>query len=101
MTMGLKLTILPLVLASLAATGSAADSAADWPQWRGPNGNGTSSETGIVSTWSPTTLENVVFRISHVGRSTPAVFDGRVCASGRADSRYETIGCYSARDGVP
>ena len=96
MTMGLKRTLLTIVLASLAAAGSPAD----WPQWRGPNGNGTSSETGLVGTWSPTTLENVVFRIPLVGRSTPAVFDGRVCASGRADSRYETIGCYSAKDGA-
>ena len=72
--------------------------AADWPQWRGPNGNGTSTETGLISTWSPTT--NVVFRIPLVGRSTPAVFDGRVCASGRADSRYETIACFSAKDGA-
>ena len=75
--------------------------AADWPQWRGPNGNGSSTETGLISTWSPTTGENVVFKIARSGRSTPAVFDGRVCASGRADSRYESIACFSAKDGAP
>ncbi len=95
--MGLKRSIFPIVLASWAATSAAAD----WPQWRGPNGNGTSSETGLISTWSPTTMENVVFKIPMMVRSTPAVFDGRVCASGRADGRYETIACYSAKDGAP
>jgi outer membrane protein assembly factor BamB len=94
--MGLKRSVLTIVLASWALPGAAAD----WPQWRGPNSNGTSSETGLISTWSPTTLENVVFRIPIVGRSTPAVFDGRVCASARADGRYETVACYSAKDGA-
>ena len=93
--MGLKRTVLPAVLVVSAFTASAAD----WPQWRGPNGNSTTTETGLISTWSPTTLENVVFRIPYVGRSTPAVFEGRVCASGRADGRYETISCFSAKDG--
>ena len=96
MTKGLSSAILPIVLVSSLAVRSAAG---DWPQWRGPNGNGTSTETGLISTWSPATMENVVFKIPHTGRSTPAVFDGRVCASGRADSRYETIGCFSAKDG--
>lgn len=97
MKKGIPRVVFPVVLLSaLQSPGLAAD----WPQWRGPNGNGTSSETGLVSTWSPTTLENVVFRIPHTGRSTPAVFDGRVCASGRADSRYETVSCWSAKDGA-
>ncbi len=93
----LRNTVLQFVLVpALAATALAAD----WPQWRGPNGNGTSSETGLISTWSPTTLENVVFRVPITGRSTPAVFDGRVCASGRADLRLETVACFSAKDGA-
>lgn len=97
MKKGLTRVVLPMILLSVFPS---AGSGADWPQWRGPNGNGTSGETGLVTTWNPTTLENVVFRIPHVGRSTPAVFDGRVCASGRADGRYETIGCWSAKDGA-
>lgn len=95
--MRLKRTLLPIVLAASSVTALAAD----WPQWRGPSGNGLSTETGLVSTWSPVTGENVVFKIPLVGRSTPAVFDGRVCASGRADGRYETVACYSAKDGAP
>lgn len=86
-----------LVLAALAATPA---HASDWPQWRGPEGNGVSPETGLVSKWSRAG-ENLVFRIDWTGRSTPAVFDGRVCASGRADLRYEVIGCWDANVGRP
>src|SRR6185503_2665806 len=70
----------------------------DWPSWRGPAGNGISEETGLVSTWSRAG-ENLIWRVDWTGRSTPAVFDGRVCASGRADLRFEVVGCWDARDG--
>ena len=73
--------------------------AGEWPQWRGPDGNSVSGETGLISTWSKAKGENLIWRVDWVGRSTPAVFDGRVCASGRADSRYETIACFDAKDG--
>ena len=79
---------------ALAASGPANE----WPGWRGPRGDGTSDETGLVSSWSPAG-ENLVWRVNWTGRSTPAVFDGRVCASGRADLRYELVACWDARDG--
>ena len=85
---------------ALAALAAAPARASEWPQWRGPEGNGASPETGLVSRWSRAG-ENLVFRIDWTGRSTPVVFDGRVCASGRADLRYEVIGCWNARDGRP
>ncbi len=88
------------VALALAALPAAPARASEWPQWRGPEGNSVSPETGLVSKWSRAG-ENLVFRIDWVGRSTPAVFDGRVCASGRADLRYEVIGCWDARDGRP
>jgi outer membrane protein assembly factor BamB len=88
-----RAAVLPLALAAASAR------AGDWPQWRGPDGNSVSSETGLISTWSKAKGENLIWRVDWVGRSTPAVFDGRVCASGRADSRFETIACFDAKDG--
>jgi outer membrane protein assembly factor BamB len=73
--------------------------AGEWAQWRGPQGNNTSDEKGLISTWSKATGENLIWRLDWTGRSTPAVFDGRVCASGRADLRYEVIACWDAKDG--
>lgn len=72
--------------------------AAEWPSWRGPHSNNVSEETGLPSRWTRGG-ENMLWRVDWVGRSTPAVFDGRVCASGRADLRFESVACWDARDG--
>ncbi|MBI4606001.1 MAG: PQQ-binding-like beta-propeller repeat protein [Planctomycetes bacterium] len=52
--------------------------AADWPQWRGPNGDGTSPERGLPLKWSKT--ENVAWRLALPGPagSTPAVWGDRI-----------------------
>ncbi len=85
-----------LALTRLAAGG-------DWYNWRGPARNGVSEEKGLVSTWSKTG-ENLVWRRveDFTGRSTPVVFDGRVCASGRAGTgllRQEIVACCDAGTG--
>ena len=75
--------------------------AEDWPNWRGPARNGTSAETGLISSWSPEG-ENLIWRNDFVGRSTPVVFDGRVCASGRSGegiTRQEMVACFDAESG--
>src|SRR5262245_55555994 len=41
-----------LFCAALCASAQQADTAKlDWPQWRGPNRDGISSETGLLKTW--------------------------------------------------
>ena len=34
----------------------------NWPQWRGPQGNGVSQATGLPTTWSAT--DNIVWKTS-------------------------------------
>ena len=53
-------------------------SAADWPQWRGPRGNGASDEKNLPVTWSAT--ENVAWKaaIGGLGVSSPIVSGDRV-----------------------
>lgn len=48
--------------------------AANWPQWRGPNGDGVSTERGLPLRWSRT--ENITWRIEMPSRSgaTPVVW---------------------------
>ena len=56
--------------------------AADWPNWRGPNHNGISSETGWVATW-PEEGPKVLWKASiGTGFSSMAVSNGRVYAMG-------------------
>jgi len=55
--------------------------AENWPQWRGPFLNGSTTETGLPATWSKT--ENVawVAPMPGPGSGTPIVWGGRVFVS--------------------
>jgi outer membrane protein assembly factor BamB len=61
---------------ALVVAGSA--SAADWPQWRGPYGNGRSDEKDLPARWTAT--ENVAWKVDlgGVGVSSPVVAGNRV-----------------------
>src|SRR5262245_14643540 len=60
--------------------------AADWPQWRGPSGTGTTAETGLPVKWSAT--ENVAWKapIGGLGVSTPIVVGDRVFVTSQLGS---------------
>ncbi len=67
----------PTVLVLLALSGVVAQ-AEDWPQFRGPTGQGHSSESGLPLHW--TESQNVVWKVSTpgVGWSSPVVAGNRV-----------------------
>ena len=60
-----------LFMVTLGAALLAAD---HWPQWRGPELNGSSRETGLPRTWSPT--ENIAWKLPTPSRtgSTPIIW---------------------------
>ena len=64
------------VLTALALGGAAG--AGNWPQWRGPAGNGVSGETGLPLKWSAS--DGIVWKcpLSGKGASTPAVWGDAV-----------------------
>jgi outer membrane protein assembly factor BamB len=75
--------------------------AADWPQFRGPDGTGVSTETGLPTRWSPT--ENVRWKVELPGRgvSSPVVARGRVfitACSGYQQRRLHLL-CLDAATG--
>src|SRR4051812_11613183 len=67
-----------LALVLIGAAGSAGIAAEDWPQFRGPGGQGHSTEQGLPIDWSET--KNVAWKVSVPGRgwSSPVVSAGRV-----------------------
>lgn len=71
-------TLLLTLLASTLFSGAAL-SAADWPQWRGPDRTGVSSETGLLATW-PATGPRLVWRVADLGAGfgTPSVAGDRL-----------------------
>lgn len=66
--------------------------AAQWPQWRGPGGQGISSETGLETEWSST--KNIAWKaaLAGTGTSSPIVVKGLVVVTSQ-------VGSYSASDG--
>ena len=85
--------VLPLVLCAAAAV-----SAADWPAWRGPRGNGVSTETDLPTKWSAT--DNVRWRVPlpEAGNSTPIVSRGRVFVT-QAVGERRTLMCFEREGG--
>lgn len=70
----------------------------DWPQWRGPNRNGISSETDWTHTW-PEGGPRVAWRAElGTGFSSVVVSQGRLCTVGNKDD-VDTIWCFDAESG--
>ena len=70
--MSARVTVGILLTAGIATLG-----ANDWPEWRGPNRDGTSAETNLPAKWSPAG-ENVAWSLPFGGRSAPVIFGNRL-----------------------
>jgi hypothetical protein len=76
-----------------------ASSAADWPQWLGPERNGVSAETGLVKQW-PESGPKTLWRTElGKGFSAISVADGRLYTM-YADAQGEFIVCLNASTGA-
>ncbi|HEX6715520.1 MAG TPA: PQQ-binding-like beta-propeller repeat protein [Pyrinomonadaceae bacterium] len=87
-----NIRILSLAIVALLAMvqAAAAQSAANWPQWRGPNRDGISKETGLLKQW-PTEGPPLVWKASGAGRgySSFAVVNGKLYTMGlRGDREF-------------
>jgi len=72
--------------------------AADWPNWRGPNYNGISSETGWNATW-PEGGPKVLWKKSiGTGFASMAISNGRVYATGNIKDN-DILYCFDAKTG--
>jgi outer membrane protein assembly factor BamB len=71
-----------------------------WPRWRGPNGDGTSRETG----WNPKALEGgakVLWNIDiGFGYSNIVIQDGRLYAIGEVQDKGNILSCLDAAEGT-
>src|SRR5512145_473620 len=76
--------------------------AENWPQWRGPHFNGSSSEKNLPTEWSKT--ENIAWTVDMPGpsASTPIIWGDRVFLS-TTDSAAKTLlaMCLDRRTGKP
>jgi outer membrane protein assembly factor BamB len=73
----------------------------DWPELRGPQRNGISTETGLPEKWA-LNGENFLWRAPYGGRSTPIVMGDHVYVqnpSGRGAELQERVMCLDANTG--
>jgi len=72
--------------------------AVNWPAWRGPNGDGVTTETNLPLTWSAT--ENVRWKIPlpEPGNSTPIVWGDRIFFTQNEGER-RALWCVNRADG--
>ena len=80
----------PLALCFIISAGAPVLLAEDWPQFRGPGGQGHSSERGVPTQWSET--QNIAWKVPVPGRgwSSPVVADGRVWLTSATAAGRET-----------
>lgn len=91
-----------LCVSFLFVTSSANMSAAnsDWPQWRGPNRDGTSKETGLLKQW-PKEGPKLLWQVNDIGDgySTPAVVGKRIYLMSNQGMENEFVQALSTKDG--
>jgi outer membrane protein assembly factor BamB len=82
--------VIPATAAMVAVGSAAVACAQDWPQFRGPDGQGHSAERGLPIEWSES--KNVSWKAPVPGRgwSSPVVAAGRVWLTTAAPDRKET-----------
>jgi outer membrane protein assembly factor BamB len=73
--------------------------AADWPQYLGPNRNGTSSEKGLLRTWPEKGPEVLWTATVGKGFGGAAVKAGKVYLLDRDDQVGDTMRCYDLSNG--
>jgi outer membrane protein assembly factor BamB len=96
----MRLTLTALTAVILVASSSAA---ADWPQWRGPNRDGVSLETGLLKEWPKEGPKlDWKVKVDGVGYSSPVVVKDKLYISAAGDNKDgndEYVLCLNRKDG--
>ena len=91
----LSVIVVILILTSLTVT-----RAENWPKWRGPNGDGTSSEINLPTKWDSTT--NILWKvpIPGNGHASPIVWGKRLfTVTAKPETQEKILLCYDTKKG--
>jgi outer membrane protein assembly factor BamB len=79
-----------------------AASTSDWPQWRGPERDGISQESGLLKQW-PKEGPKLLWQVNDIGDgySTPSVVGTRIYLMGNRGMENEFVQALSTQDGKP
>lgn len=95
-----KLAALAIYIPLVTLVVSAAEAEPNWPQFRGPEGNGVSAATGVPISWSE--QQNVKWKTLIHGRawSSPVIWENQVwLTTASEDGRELWVVCVDARTG--
>ena len=98
----MKQLVAPFVLLALIGTISHGTLADDWPQFRGPLGDGTTAESRFPTSWNHE--ENIVWKIplDEPGNGSPIITGGQLLmASGSKDGTRRSLLCFDRTTGAP
>jgi outer membrane protein assembly factor BamB len=74
--------------------------AENWPQWRGPQGTGVSSEASLPLKWSPTENVRWKLKLPERGNSTPIVWGQHIFVTQPQEKDHQrTLLCLDRQDG--
>ncbi len=92
----MKRTLLMTVVLLVSMVAARAE---NWPQWRGPNFNGSTAEKNLPTTWSET--ENVAWKTPLPGYSgaTPVVWGDNIFVSSPDPQKNLALFCINRKDG--
>ena len=79
---------------------SGISAAGNWPAWRGPTGDGVTTETDLPAKWSAT--ENITWKtkLQDGGNSTPVVWGDRVfLTQATGNGKQRLLLCFDRKDG--
>jgi hypothetical protein len=96
----MKFRILTAIILFLAFILPSVTKAENWPNWRGPNGDGTSSETGVPTKWDATT--NVLWKVTVPGSgyASPVVWGDRLfTVTAKVETQEKILLCYDTKKG--
>jgi outer membrane protein assembly factor BamB len=96
----MKLTSTFLAAATLALSTTYPSLADDWPQWRGPQRDGISHETGLLKEW-PKDGPKLLWQVKDIGRgySTPSVVSDKLYLLANEGLDNEFVEALSVKDG--
>jgi len=88
--------------AFVSSSNSTATSNADWPQWRGPERDGISRDTGLLKQW-PAGGPKLLWQVNDIGDgySTPVVVGSRIYLMSNRGMENEFVQALSTADGKP
>ena len=96
----IKYKFLSFILALLILNSISVTQAQNWPNFRGPNGDGTSIETNLPTKWD--SITNVVWKspVPGIGHSSPIIWEDKLFTmSALSETQEKILLCYDSRNG--